>query len=413
MAHELIDVLVVGGGAVGACAASLLARGTQNAARPMTVVVLEPRPPERILPGSPLDARVVAVSRASERILAAAGAWPAINGPRVAAYERMVVWHEGTSARGRGALVFDAGDAGEPDLGHIVEARAISSALLSAFGTAGGRLERAELVSVHVGPEAVKVETTGGVLMARLVIGADGADSAVRVGTGLTAELGSYRQTAIIANVSTEKPHESTAWQRFMRDGTLAFLPLAYGLSSIVWSADDARAAPLQEADDAAFAHELDRASDGVLGATRVVSDRVSFPLRRLRTPRRVAQRIALVGDAAQVVHPLAGQGVNLGLLDAASLAQTVLGARAEGEDPGALRVLRAYERWRKSDTLPIATAIDVFDRYLAHGRGPAAIIARSGLALVNRSPETKRIFIHRALGLAGELPQAARMPVS
>jgi 2-octaprenylphenol hydroxylase len=198
-----------------------------------------------------------------------------------------------------------------------------------------------------------------------------------------------------------------------MHDGTLAFLPLAYGTSSIVWSADDARATPLIEAGDVEFANELDRASDHVLGATRVLTDRHPVPLRRLRAQRRVAHRVALIGDAAQVVHPLAGQGVNLGLLDAAALAQTILAARPEREDPGALRVLRAYERWRKSDMLPMSTAIDAFDRYLAHGRGPVSMVARTGLGLVNRSPEMKRMFIHRALGLGGELPHIARTPLS
>jgi 2-octaprenylphenol hydroxylase len=323
----------------------------------------------------------------------------------------MVVWYEGIAPRSRGALVFDAGDAGEPDLGHIVESRQISAALLESFTAAGGRVVNEPFVALTIGPESVKVDTGRGTLSARLVVGADGAQSVVRAATGLTADLGTYRQTAIIANVSTEKPHESTAWQRFMRDGTLAFLPLAYGASSIVWSADDARATSLMEASEVDFANELDRASDHVLGATHLVTERHSFPLRRLRVQRRVAQRVALIGDAAQVVHPLAGQGVNLGLLDAAALSQTILAARPEREDPGALRVLRAYERWRKSDMLPIATAIDAFDRHLAHGRGPVSIMARTGLGLVNRSPEMKRMFIQRALGLAGELPHIVRTP--
>jgi 2-octaprenylphenol hydroxylase len=217
----------------------------------------------------------------------------------------------------------------------------------------------------------------------------------------------------MVATVSTERSHEKTAWQRFMRDGTLAFLPLADGTSSIVWSADDEVATVLLGASPTEFAVELDRASDGALGATRLVSERTSFPLRRLAAQRYVAQRVALIGDAAHVVHPLAGQGVNLGLLDAAALAQAVLDARREREDPGALRVLRSYERWRKSEVAFMSTAIDSFDRFLAHGSGPVSRLAQRGLGWVNRSQELKRFFIARALGTAGELPRVAQRTVS
>jgi 2-octaprenylphenol hydroxylase len=176
-----------------------------------------------------------------------------------------------------------------------------------------------------------------------------------------------------------------------------------------VWSADEARAVELLAMSAAEFAVALDRASDLALGHTRLLSERLSFTLRRLRATRYVGPRVALIGDAAHVVHPLAGQGVNLGLLDAAALAQQVSAARDAGEDPGALRVLRSYERWRKSEVAAIATGIDTFDRLLAHGQGPLARLAQRGMALVNSSRELKRFFIGRALGLAGELPQAAR----
>jgi 2-octaprenylphenol hydroxylase len=141
------------------------------------------------------------------------------------------------------------------------------------------------------------------------------------------------------------------------------------------------------------------------------VSERASFPLSSLSAPRYVAQRLALIGDAAHVVHPLAGQGVNLGLLDAACLAQLVTDAVVRREDPGALAVLRAYERWRKSEVALMSTAIDAFDRFLAHGAGPLAALAQRGLSLVNRSQELRRLFIRRALGTSGELPDAARGP--
>ena len=403
----MFDVEVVGGGPVGACLATLLARGAGAAG--LKVALIEPRPPEPPAPTAPLEARVVAISRASEHILTHAGAWPRIRGPRLCAYERMRVWHERASPTGSEVVVFDAADVGEPNLGYIAENRLVQAALLEAFAAAGGTLERAGFVRLAIREDAVDVGTAGSTLTARLVVGADGAQSAVRAAAGLGSESSGYHQTAIVATVATARPHQSTAWQRFMVNGTLALLPLADGRSSIVWSADDELAARLLALSDAGFAAELDRASDLALGATHLASERLSFALRRLTAPRYVASRIALVGDAAHVVHPLAGQGVNLGLMDAAALAQVLLDARARREDPGALALLRAYERWRKSEVALMGGAIEVFDRLLAHGTGPVARLAQRGLALVNRSQELRRLFIYRALGVTGELPRAAR----
>jgi 2-octaprenylphenol hydroxylase len=404
----MFDVIIVGGGPVGACAGALLARSTARTPG-LSVALLEPRWPQTVPAEARPDPRVVALSRASERLLRRAGAWTRLPAERLAAYERMRIWHESVAPSGPGVLVFDAADVAEPNLGYIAETHALQTALLAAFAEAGGHIEAAPLSTLAIGQEEVQVGTPGGVLTARLVVGADGARSALRSAAGLTVDVRPYGQTAIVANVATEKPHESTAWQRFMHDGTLAFLPLADGNSSIVWSADDARAAGLVGLSDAAFATELDRASDLVLGQTRVLSERLSFPLMRLAAQRYVAQRVALIGDAAHVVHPLAGQGANLGLLDAAALAQQVKAAVAAREDPGAMRVLRAYERWRKSETAAMAVSIDAFDRLLAHGAGPLARLAQRGLSWVNASQELRRFFIHRALGLSGELPEAAR----
>jgi 2-octaprenylphenol hydroxylase len=259
----------------------------------------------------------------------------------------------------------------------------------------------------------VELETSAGNLACRLLVGADGARSSVRQSIGLAAETTSYRQTAIVVNVRTELPHERTAWQRFLRTGTLAFLPLADGCSSIVWSADDAAAAALLAMSPGDFEHELLGQSDGVLGAVKLLTERLSFPLHKLTAHRFTAHRCALIGDAAHVVHPLAGQGVNLGLLDAGALSELICAAFRVREDPGARNVLRRYERWRKSEIEPIALAIDGFNRYLAHGVGPLSRIAQRGLALVNRTDEVKRFFITRALGLDGELPKVARQPPS
>ena len=421
---DMFDVLVVGGGPVGACMGALLARGAgQGAATPFRVAVIEPNRPRMPTGDAPIDPRVVAVSRSSERILQATGAWEHMSAAaqvadsaptpahlsRLSPYGRMRIWHESVAPSSPSALVFDAADVGEPNLGYIVENRVLQAALLDTFADAGGVIEPAQFVSLQVGADSVSVETSAGKLAARLVVGADGAQSSVRHAVGLTADASDYRQTAIVATVATEQPHEKTAWQRFMRDGTLAFLPLADGTSSIVWSADNDVASVLLDASPTDFAAELDRASDGALGATRLVSERASFPLRRLAAHHYVAQRVALIGDAAHVVHPLAGQGVNLGLLDAAALAQLLLDARREREDPGALRVLRQYERWRKSEVAFMSTAIDGFDRFLAHGRGPLSKLAQQGLGLVNRSQELKRFFIARALGTGGELPRVAQ----
>ncbi len=408
MAEEAgFDVAVVGGGPVGACAAALLAAHT--GARPLRVALIEPRIPTAPAAGTPSDARVVAISRASERLLIRAAAWAGLSGARICAYERMRIWHESAAPGSAGALIFDAADVGEPNLGYILENRLLQTALIEAFERAGGHLQAAQFRALTISDDIVTIETSRGALTARLVVGADGAQSALRAAAGLTVEESSYRQTAIVATVATERAHERTAWQRFMKDGTLAFLPLFDGTSSIVWSADDALALALTACDADAFARELDRASDLALGATRLVSERSAFPLRRLAAPRYVARRVALIGDAAHVVHPLAGQGVNLGLLDAAALAQQVAAAVKEGEDPGALRVLRAYERWRKSEVAAMATAIDAFDRFLAHGSGPVSRLAQRGLSWVNRSEELRRFFIRRALGTSGELPRAAR----
>ncbi len=399
----MTDVAIVGGGPVGACAAALLARGG------LKVSVFEPHPPPPPEPQAPLEARVVALSRASERTLRAAGAWAAVDGTRLEPYERMRVWHAGVQPAGDAVLVFDAADVGEPNLGYILENRLLQYALLAAFTAAGGQLERAAVTDVAVTPAGVILRTAHAEHSARLLVGADGAHSAVRAAVGLSAARSDYRQIAIIANVATEQGHAHTAWQRFMHDGTLALLPLADGTSSIVWSADEARAQELLAAPPEAFARALDEGSDRALGGTHLVSERRSFPLQRLSAPRYVTERVALLGDAAHVVHPLAGQGVNLGIMDAAALAQLLLEAVAAGEDPGALRVLRVYERWRKSEVALMSTAIDAFDRLLAHGTGPLARVAQAGLGAVNRSQELRRFFIQRALGLEGELPRVAR----
>ncbi|HTY49315.1 MAG TPA: FAD-dependent monooxygenase [Steroidobacteraceae bacterium] len=396
------DVLIVGGGPVGACTAALLARAG------LGVAVLEESPATCPPDDAAPDLRVSAFSRASERILASCGAWERIR-PRASPYERMRIWHGSVAAAGSGVLVFDAADAGEPNLGYIIENRRVTAALLESVTAAGGSIVRAAFCAATVGEGAVQVSTSAGALRARLLVGADGAQSAVRAAIGLSAGIAGYGQQAIVARVATERVHQATAWQRFLGAGTLAFLPLADGSSSIVWSVPEEQARELLAAQSGAFEQQLQDAFGNALGMVRLLSQRLAFPLQRLAVPSYTAARCALAGDAAHVVHPLAGQGMNLGLLDAAALAELVGRAAAGREDPGAPRVLRAYERWRKSENLAMQLAIDACNRFLAHDAGVLSLIARRALPWVNRSLPLKRLFMAQASGSAGELPRAAR----
>ena len=408
-AQEHWDVLIVGGGPVGACAAALLQRAAGSGRRALRIAVAEPARPARAAEGEPLDARVSAFSRAGERILASAGAWERIDAQRVQPYERMCVWPAHLPARSPDALLFDAAAVGEADLGAIAENRLVQCATLDAFEAAGGTILTAGFTGLSIRDEAVEVQLGERSLRCRLLVGADGARSRVRESIGIAVQAADYGQTAIVANVRTERPHERTAWQRFLGAGTLAFLPLADGTSAIVWSIEEAVARERLAMSQTQFEAALQEASGGVLGTLELCTERAGLALRRLRAERFAAARCALIGDAAHVVHPLAGQGVNLGLLDAAALVQCVLQALRAGEDPGALAPLRRYERWRKSELAPMALAIDGFNRFLAHGEGPLARAAQHGLLWVNRSEALKRLFIAQALGLSGELPAAAR----
>ena len=402
------EVAVVGAGPIGLATAVLLAREAIIPGARITVL-------DRRIPASfdaahppPLDLRVFALSRASERILRAAGAWDDV-ARQAAPYERMQVWHADVPPHGGEALVFDAAEAGEPDLGAIVQNNTLQAALASAARRAGIVLEECEVDALEQLPEAVRVRSGTREITARLVVGADGARSRVRELSGLAARRTDYGQIAIVAMVRTDRPHLRTAWQRFLGDGTLAFLPLADGLSSIVWSIPTERARQMLAVTPERFERALFEDSDGVLGAVKLASQRLEFPLWRLEAEHYACPRVALVGDAAHVVHPLAGQGANLGLLDAAALADVIADGVREHEDPGAERLLRRYERWRRSENDIMSGAIDVFDRLLARGSGRLAQLAQRGLPWVGKSTLAKRLFIERALGLAGELPDAAR----
>lgn len=402
------DVAVVGAGPIGLATALLARRAGVPAAR---IVVIDRRVPPagQAAAALPVDLRVFALSRASERILRACDAWDEIAAARSAPYERMHVWHADVPPHGGDALVFDAAEMGERDLGVIAENAVLQAALAAAARRAGLGLEEAEIESLAQERGAAVLGAGARSFRARLVVGADGAQSRVRELAALGASRADYGQTALVAMVTTARPHAHTAWQRFLGDGTLAFLPLADGRCSIVWSLPTARAERLLVAPPADFVRALESDSDGALGRLELVSERAMFPLWRLSAEHYVGPRVALVGDAAHVVHPLAGQGANLGLLDAAALADVLEAGLREREDPGAQRILRRYERWRRSENELMSAAIDAFDRLLARGSGRVAALAQRGMPLVGRAPLARRVFIERAMGLSGELPAAAR----
>jgi 2-octaprenylphenol hydroxylase len=403
------DAVVVGAGPIGLATALLLVRKAGFPAARLAVIDRRmPDTVEQVRAGA-MDLRVFALSRASEKILRTCDAWRDVAATRAEAYERMQVWHADVPPHGGDALVFDAAEIGERDLGVIAENNVLQASLAEATLRAGISLVQGELATLEQGRDSVMLGLDNRRVSTRLLIGADGAQSRVRELAGLTATRTDFGQTALVAMVGTARPHQHTAWQRFLGDGTLAFLPLMDGHSSIVWSLPTIRAERLLAVSLEAFERELEKDFDGALGKVRLVSERVRFPLWRLSADHYVAPRLVLVGDAAHVVHPLAGQGANLGLLDAAALADVQAAGLAQREDPGAERILRRYERWRRSENELMSTAIDTFDRLLARGSGRIAELAQRGMPWVNKSAAMKRLFIERAMGLAGELPAAAR----
>jgi 2-octaprenylphenol hydroxylase len=402
--EQVHDVAIIGAGMVGATLACCLAEGG------LRIALVESAPPPADWPDGSVDVRVSALTAASVQIFRRLGVWRSMVDLGVSPFSRMRVWDAG----GAGTIRFDCTDIGEPQLGHIVENRVMQRALHA-------RARSFAHVSVHcpssvstLAPreESIRIGLTGGgALEARLVVGADGASSQVRQLAGIGTRGWSYDQHALVATVATGLPHEETAWQRFLPQGPLAFLPLRDGRSSIVWTTEPARAQELLRLSEADFMAQLADAFERRLGAITAVSGRGAFPLRLQHANTYIAPRLALVGDAAHTIHPLAGQGVNLGLLDAAALAEAVLDAHKAGADVGARGVLRRYERWRKGDNMQMMLAMDAFKRVFGSA-SPLLRMARNlGLDLTDAAAPLKHAIIRRAMGLRGDLPQLARQP--
>jgi 2-octaprenylphenol hydroxylase len=398
------DVIIVGAGVIGAALASLLL--ARKLCEPGRLAIIA----DRIATPPPADAdwdlRVFALSRASERLLRACGIWNILPARRVFAYERMCVWDASGAAGGAGSLQFDCAQIGEPNLGYIVEGRELQWQCVSAARSAGAVLIEGSLAGIVNGDAAVTLRLEDGRdLRANLLAAADGTESKSRELLGIGSAGHAYHQDALVAHVRTERRHANTAWQRFLPSGPLAFLPLNDGRVSIVWSVARPQAAALRAMDANAFGAALTEASGGVLGECSLTTPLASFPLQLQYALHYAQPRAVLLGDAAHVVHPLAGQGLNLGLLDCGVLAQ-VLGESGGTRSFGDHKVLRRYERWRRSENLLAATAFDGLERLFTNTDPFSSGLRSAGLSLVGKLPLLKQRLAQRALGLVGDVPE-------
>ncbi|MDH5822170.1 FAD-dependent monooxygenase [Luteimonas sp. RD2P54] len=384
------DVAVVGGGVVGAACALMLAR------LDLSVELVEAAAPAPWSPDRP-DLRVYAFAPDNVQLLRELDAWGPVREARAHCYRRMRVFDAG----GGGELVFDADAFGSQALGWIVEHALLVDRLWAALPAAGVVLRcPARVESLEQEPDGVVLRLDdGGRVAAGLAIAADGADSLLRGLAGVAVETRDYRQRGVVAYVGTERGHEDTAWQRFLPGGPLAFLPCADGSSSIVWTLPDAEAARVLGLDDAGFGDALTRAFDARLGAAKPLSPRVAFPLRRQLSERALAGRVLLLGDAAHVVHPLAGQGVNLGLRDVSALRDAILRARRRGGDWARASVLQRWARVRRSENAVAAYAFDGINRVFSNDALLPTLLRGRLLGIAGAMPPLVDALWRRAAG--------------
>jgi 2-octaprenylphenol hydroxylase len=397
-----VDVAVIGGGMVGLTLALAL--------KPLglRVAVIESQDLDTPISNEP-DSRVSALSRASENIFRNLGVWPEIEASRVTAYQAMEVWEQDSFAK----IEFDALRMSPSNLGYIAENQIITHALYQQVKRESHitLFRQTKCQSLNMGEsEAWLMLDNGQGLTAKLVVGADGANSWIRKQQDIPLTHWEYGHTAIVANVRTTEPHQRIARQAFTPQGPLAFLPLHQShLSSIVWSVDSQKAERLMSVDDDEFEKSLTAEFDAKLGMSYLQSQRRAFPLTMRYARDFAVERVALVGDAAHTIHPLAGQGVNLGLLDAVALAQELASLVDKGKDIGSKANLRQYERWRKAEAAKMIAAMQGF-KDLFEGDNPAKKLIRGiGMSLAGQLPGAKHEIMSRALGLKGELPNLAK----
>lgn len=395
------DIVIVGGGMVGSALACALA-STQNRNK-LKIAIVEGREPEANWPVDSFDTRVSAITRGSQNLFEKLGVWDAMRTDRVSAYNEMFVW----DATGDGNIHFDCAEIGEPNLGHIIENRVIARALLQ-------KILQLDNVNVFCPAKPVQLTLTENItqveldnnrtLDCNLIVGADGGNSWVRQQAGIEIETRDYNQHAVVTAVKTSLPHQETAWQRFLPTGPLAFLPMTDNFSSIVWSTTPEQARELLDLDGEKFKSTLAKAFDFKLGEIIELGPRAAFPLKGQHAKHYVKPHLALVGDAAHTIHPLAGQGVNLGFADVSKLAEVILEDHKNGKAIGSFKTLRRYERARRGDNLLMLESMGAFKMLFSNENAGLSKLRNLGLNITNKVAPAKHLFMRHAMGLSDNL---------
>ena len=394
------DVVVVGGGITGLMAATLLARGPHKETLDITLIDAASRPSYDS--DGEVALRVSAIARGSAELFDSVEAWDFVAATRASAYDSMRVWDENDAPDSASALHFDAAEFAVPQLGFIVENALLQESLLRQLDATDTEVRfEVRIESLRRKARQFYVELEGGeILAADLIIGADGARSFVRSAAGIEANEWSYEQTAFVTHLRPDLPHKSTAWQRFLRTGPLGILPLEDGRVSVVWSTAPEQAEAALDASDEATGRMLSDASDYVLGDLEVAGPKGTFPLCARHATSYVLPNLALIGDAAHSIHPLAGQGANLGLQDAAELAAVVSQAIGEGLHPGDRPVLRRYERARKGANGTMLHFMTGLNRLFTTDSRVLGEIRAAGMRAFNRGGPIREHAVKVALGV-------------